>query len=149
MAKILSIAGNQYKIGCDNGEVATVSAASIQYTGAKVGDNVELFKDGENYIVMKKGTQSASANDDEVPVNGKKIDKNIFVWVGTFLFGIFGVDRFMRGQIGLGVFKLLVGWWISAGIWPLVDWIIAMKKAYGPFANSDSVIFDNIGKYTK
>ena len=29
-------------------------------------------------------------------MNEKKINKHIFVWVGNFLVGHFGVDRFMR-----------------------------------------------------
>jgi TM2 domain-containing membrane protein YozV len=56
----------------------------------------------------------------------KRIDKNIFIWVGTFLFGEIGVDRFMRGQVGLGILKLItVG---GFGIWWLIDWIIALTK---------------------
>ena len=35
--------------------------------------------------------------------NEKRIDKNLFTWVFCFLLGEFGVDRFVRGQIGLGV----------------------------------------------
>lgn len=178
MAKILSINANQYKIGTDNGEVVTVLASNIQYTGAKVGDIVELFKDGDNYIVIKR----------EVPVNGgKKIDKNLFVWLGTFLFGGFGVDRFMRGQVLFGVLKLLLSCtsiglacffciefiadvvtnhymslsftssiptlffcWMSSGIWRLTDWIIALVKAYGgAFGDSSFAIFDSKGKYIK
>jgi hypothetical protein len=55
---------------------------------------------------------------------GKRIDKNIFIWVGTFLFGSFGVDRFMRGQILVGIVKLLtVG---LGGIWTLIDFIYAL-----------------------
>lgn len=34
-------------------------------------------------------------------MNEKKINKHIFVWIGNFLVGHFGVDRFMRGQIGM------------------------------------------------
>ena len=42
-----------------------------------------------------------------------------------FFFGVLGVDRFYLGNIGLGVAKLLVGW-LTAGIWPLIDWIIIL-----------------------
>jgi TM2 domain-containing membrane protein YozV len=41
----------------------------------------------------------------------------------SWILGELGIDRFYRGQIGLGVLKLLtVG---GAGIWWLVDAIIA------------------------
>ena len=70
----------------------------------------------------------------------KRINKHIFVWVGTFLFGNLGVDRFLRGQIGLGILKLItIGGW---GIWALVDWIIGLTKAYGgSFGQEEDLIF--------
>ena len=56
----------------------------------------------------------------------KRIDKNVYTWVGTFLFGGICVDRFMRGQIVLGILKLItVG---GGGLWALIDWIIALTK---------------------
>ena len=79
----------------------------------------------------------------------KKINKHVFVWVGAFLFGNLGVDRFLRGQIGLGLVKLFFGW-LTLGIWPLVDWIISLSKAYGnAYGNVEDLTFDAQGNYIK
>ena len=83
---------------------------------------------------------------------GQKVvteSKNLFVWVFCFLLGGFGVDRFVRGQVGLGVCKLLFGW-LTIGIWAMVDWIIAMVEAYGSshFADDEKFVFID-GKYAK
>jgi TM2 domain-containing membrane protein YozV len=75
------------------------------------------------------------------------MNKHVHVWVFTFLLGAFGVDRFVRGQIGLGVLKLLLGWG-TFGIWALVDWIIGLVKAYGgAYANTEEFTFID-GKYS-
>ena len=76
------------------------------------------------------------------------INKHLFVWIGAFLFGVLGVDRFMRGQIGLGLVKLFIGSWLTAGIWALVDWIIAMVKAYSTFSDTEELTFIN-GMYAR
>jgi TM2 domain-containing membrane protein YozV len=78
----------------------------------------------------------------------KRINKHLYTWVGAFIFGGLGINRFMRGQVGLGILKL-VAWGIAAfmpagnqislwivklaiiigiGIWSLIDWIIALTK---------------------
>jgi serine/threonine protein kinase len=41
--------------------------------------------------------------------------------------GIFGIDRFMLGETGLGVLKLLFGW-LSYGIWMIIDAITIKKR---------------------
>ncbi len=80
--------------------------------------------------------------------NQKSINKHVFVWVCNFLFGSLGVDRFMRGQIGIGICKLLFGW-LTFGIWYFVDLLIAMVKAYGDsYKNGDLITFVD-GKYTR
>ncbi|CAK1226285.1 TM2 domain-containing protein [Fructobacillus evanidus] len=74
------------------------------------------------------------------------VNKHVFVWVCNFLVGGFGVDRFIRGQIGLGLFKLFIGSWITLGIWPFVDFVIALVKAYGSNNHSNELTFIN-GRY--
>lgn len=150
MAEILKIDGNKVKIGDDDNKVITVDIKDINYDNPQEGDKVKLYKDGKKYIVSKDNN---SANIDgvfEIDSNGyRMINKHIFVWVGSFILGGFGVDRFLRGQIPVGICKLLFGW-ATLGIWPLVDWIIALSKAYGgPYSNTEQITFDNMGNYVE
>ena len=72
-----------------------------------------------------------------VRISGK--NKDILVLLAWFL-GVFGVDRFYRGQIGLGVAKLLT--FGGCGIWALVDHLIYLLGDL-PKDNDGAVILDH------
>ena len=148
MAEIIKLTEKEVKIGTDEGKIVTAPLSSINYDGPAEGDKVKIYKDGSNYIVTRDGSALNGVMETDAKGN-KKINKHLFVWLGAFFLGGFGVDRFLRGQIGVGVCKLLFNW-LTLGIWSLVDWIIAMVKAYGAaYGNVEDLTFDIAGNYVK
>ena len=75
-------------------------------------------------------------------MNTRIFNKHIFVWLASVIFGTIGADRFMRGQIGIGIVKLItLG---GFGIWWLADAAIAIYKAY-EIADNNLMFID--GRY--
>lgn len=52
-------------------------------------------------------------------------DPIIGLVLGIFV-GVFGIDRFYKGDIGLGIVKLLLCW-ATLGIWALIDLFFVWK----------------------
>lgn len=76
----------------------------------------------------------------------RSINKHIYTWLCSFYLGIFGVDRFCRGQVVLGLLKLLT--FGGFGFWYLADWAIAMIKSYsGGYRDMSDLLFDRFGNF--
>lgn len=172
MHKIIKIDETNVYIGTDEQKIITAPLTALNFDEPKLGEEVKVYSSDETIIITREEASSKDEKANEVPQgepvgtytykdtqnsytytcnsnpNEKRINKHIFVWVGNFLFGCLGVDRFLRGQIGWGIFKLLVGW-LTFYIWPLVDFIISLTKAYGSvFSNVEDLVFIN-GKYAR
>jgi hypothetical protein len=60
MPKIISINGAKVKLGDESGKVTTVPIAALTFAGPKVGDQVEVFKDGSDVIVNRAKAQGVA-----------------------------------------------------------------------------------------
>lgn len=60
MKKIIQIDGNNVYIGTETNDILTASLDSVNYANPKVGDVVDVYKNGEDLIIMKAGSPNVS-----------------------------------------------------------------------------------------
>lgn len=175
MEHIVRIDGEKVFISDGSGNLSEAPLSAVQYEDPREGDPVRLFETDSGVLVSKAedepldaypayGAQtgagggqygdqygSGTANGTGGQRTGgamRKCNKHVFVWLFAFVLGEFGVDRFYRGQIGLGILKFITAG--GLGMWFLADFIIAAIKAYSnsAFGPDEDVIFIN-GHYAK
>lgn len=72
---------------------------------------------------INKIKEEISPDKRDITISISPKDKGVLILLATW-FGLLGIDRFYRGQVGLGILKLLtLG---GCGIWALIDAIMYM-----------------------
>ena len=89
--------------------------------------NLEKYVPSNKRIVLKNALTKASPASEENLSQLKLVDP-IVVLLCSIFFGTLGVDRFLIGDVGIGVCKLLFGW-LTLFIWPLIDIFLKFNKA--------------------
>ena len=82
--------------------------------------NAHLFP-GEKLPLLKAALEQADGSK-TLPVQSAEPKNPTTMLIVSILIGGFGVDRFMLGQMGLGLLKLLTCG--GAGVWTVVDWFL-------------------------
>lgn len=110
------------------------------------------YQNPQNPYQTSAGNYQAPAGDYQlefnVPtINGmpvRLVNKVLYILAAIFLGG-FGVHRFLRGQVGLGIVMIFFGW-LTLGIWWFVDVIIGLVKL-SAYPNTDNFVFDWSGNW--
>ncbi|MBQ8229096.1 MAG: TM2 domain-containing protein [Clostridia bacterium] len=78
------------------------------------------------YIIKRKLEETPDEKFDEIFC--AKFHNPTHILLFSIFLGSLGVDRFLIGDTGLGIGKLLLGW-ATCGIWPLMDIFFSHSKA--------------------
>jgi hypothetical protein len=88
------------------------------FCGKEISDNSEFCEFCKNRIGYKEPAA--------VIISDKKQVNWILCLIMSIIFGYFAVDRFIIGQVGLGILKILTCG--GCGIWYIIDIILIATK---------------------
>lgn len=141
MAKIIKLEENKVVIAKDDETIVRVDYDTLSFRPF-VGDEVEIYQDGESYIVNE--IIRKNDNDDKININivnennssavinqtgldnKKYVNKWIYIVLAIFLGGL-GIHRFYAGQ-RFAILYLLFFWTGIPAFLGLIDAIIALFK---------------------
>ena len=86
--------------------------------------NQFMMQNGKNFttadiMIVKQQLESLTPDQIQLLATGDYLDPTVNVIVSV-LVGSLGIDRFLIGQTGWGILKLLTGG--ALGVWTIVDW---------------------------
>lgn len=79
----------------------------------------------QQWAMVKEKLQTIPANK-ETEVLSTDFRSPMNVLLLSIFLGGWGIDRFILGETGLGILKLLTGG--GCGIWSIIDWFTAQKR---------------------
>lgn len=134
-AKVLKTAGIEVILGLKNGETLTLPRSQFGFDPI-VGAEVELYRNGEEYIVapatsttMGIQTQGFKVREGGDRSGTIKVNKIIYILLAFFL-GSFGIHKFYEGKNIKGVIYLLLCWTFIPGLLGIIEAILmALKPA--------------------
>ncbi len=86
--------------------------------------NKEKFNAGE--LMMVKQKLEELSDDKFMAIQSIDFQSPTLLLVISIIGGSLGIDRFMLGDTGLGVVKLITGG--ACGIWTIVDWFTVQER---------------------
>ena len=105
-----------------NGE-KSMTDENVKQVLMAIGDKVP-----EEKLPLLKNSLAAAPDSKVDEILCANLHNPTHILLFSIFLGGLGVDRFMIGDTGLGVAKLLFGW-VTCGIWPLIDIFISYKRA--------------------
>lgn len=126
MARILSANVDITKIGLDNGEVIEITTNSLDFIPQE-GQIVEVYVNGEEYIVKQAINQNNTVNVNVGGFIGRPVNKLAYALLAIFVGGI-GIHKFYAGRTGSGILYLLLCWTFIPGLVAFIEGIVALTK---------------------
>lgn len=124
MPRIIGIKGDNVQIRTESGKIVDVSSSQLNFF-PEIGDEIEVFRDGNKVVVSKKSTQHS--NNTEYYSGKKPVSKVTYCLLSFFLGGI-GIHKFYAGRISAGILYLLFCWTAIPSLIAFIEFIIGLCK---------------------